>query len=251
MNEPHRPGFADLIAVMARLRAPDGCPWDRQQTHASLRPYLLEEAYEALEAIDQEDAERLKEELGDLLLQVVFHAQMAAEAGTFTIDDVISGLVEKLVRRHPHVFGDARVSGPDAVLARWDEIKGEERAEGTVGRRSRVLDGLPRTLPALMLAQQIQARAGRAGFPWPDQTGAFQRVRETLAALEEAASSHVPERTARALGDFLFAAAGLPRYLGLDGELALRAACERFKEQFARREEARAGESPSSERAPR
>src|SRR5579885_2979351 len=184
---------------MARLRAPGGCPWDRQQTHASLRPYLLEEAYEALEAIDEGDASRLREELGDLLLQVVFHAQMAAEAGNFTIDDVVAGLVEKLVRRHPHVFGDARVSGPEAVLARWEEIKGEERAhaagaaEAGAPVRAGILDGLPRTLP---------------------------------------------DRLSEALGNFLFAAASLPRYLGLDGELVLRAACERFRAQVTRRGDA-------------
>ncbi len=239
-----RPGFTDLVAVMARLRAPGGCPWDRQQTHASLRPYLLEEAYEALEAIDEGDASRLREELGDLLLQVVFHAQMAAEAGNFTIDDVVAGLVEKLVRRHPHVFGDARVSGPEAVLARWEEIKGEERAhaagaaEAGAPVRAGILDGLPRTLPALMLAQQMQARTSRAGFPWPDLAGAFERVREALAELERTAAAGPPDRLSEALGNFLFAAASLPRYLGLDGELVLRAACERFRAQVTRRGDA-------------
>ena len=138
----NRTTFDDLVAIMARLRGPGGCPWDREQTHASLRPYLLEEAYEAVDAIDGGVPERLREELGDLVLQVVFHAQMAAEAGAFTIEDVVAGLAEKLVRRHPHVFGTARVSGPQAVVARWEEIKREEQAQAPRdGGHARVPDG--------------------------------------------------------------------------------------------------------------
>ncbi len=253
-----RPAFRDLVAIMARLRGPGGCPWDRQQTPQSLRPYLLEEAYETLDAIDAGAPDRLREELGDLLLQVVFHAQMAAEAGQFTIDGVVAGLAEKLIRRHPHVFGDARVSGPDAVLARWEEIKEEERAraahvaqtgpaetaheaetpaDGATGPAGgSALDGLPRTLPALMLAQQMQARAAQAGFAWPDLGGAAGKLREELRELEAAAAGGSPERIAEELGDFLFTAANLPRYLGCDGELALREACAKFRERFARLE---------------
>ncbi|HEX9244560.1 MAG TPA: MazG family protein, partial [bacterium] len=179
-----RPAFDALVAIMARLRGPGGCPWDREQTHASLRPYLLEETYETLEAIDTGAPDSLRLELGDLLLQVVFHAQLAGEAGTFTIDDVIAGLVEKLIRRHPHVFGNQQVSGSGDVLANWETIKERERAEGLHGLEERAtsaagssaLDGLPRALPALALAQRLQMRAAGAGFTWPDLGAAAAKV---------------------------------------------------------------------------
>jgi MazG family protein len=246
-----RPTFDDLVGIMARLRGPGGCPWDREQTHTSLRPYLLEETYEVLDAVDSGVPDRLREELGDLLLQVVFHAQMAAEAGTFTIGDVVAGLAEKLVRRHPHVFGTARVSGAQAVVARWEEIKRDERAQaarpdahprgpdGTgepAGETRGALDGLARTLPALMLAQHMQARAARAGFTWPDLRAAIDKVREELDELERAAAGGPPEHAADELGDLLFTVANLSRYLGLDGELALRAACAKFSDRFTRLE---------------
>jgi len=210
---------------MSRLRGPGGCPWDREQTHASLRPYLLEEAYETLEAIDAGAPDRLREELGDLLLQVVFHAEMAREAGEFTIDDVVAGLAEKLVRRHPHVFGGARADTADAVLSRWETIKAEEREDtgpSQAGDRPDrgSLGGLPRALPALALAQQLQARAARAGFEWPASAG------------------EPAERIAEELGDFLFTVSNLPRYFGLDGEQQLRAACVKFRERFTRLERA-------------
>jgi MazG family protein len=232
-------GFEDLVAIMARLRGPGGCPWDREQTHASLRPYLLEETYEALEAIDASAPDRLREELGDLLLQVVFHAQMAREVGEFTIDDVVAALAEKLIRRHPHVFGDARAETADAVLRRWETIKAEERVE-PAGPPSDAepdqgpLGGLPRALPALALAQQMQARAARAGFDWPGFAEAAAKVREELDELERASRGEAAGHIAEELGDFLFAVANLPRYLGLDGEQALRAACANFRERFAR-----------------
>ncbi|TMI87313.1 MAG: nucleoside triphosphate pyrophosphohydrolase [Bacillati bacterium ANGP1] len=239
-----RPAFDDLVAIMARLRGPGGCPWDREQTHATLRPYLLEETYETLEAIDAGSPGWLRLELGDLLLQVVFHAQMAGEAGTFTIDDVIAGLVEKLVRRHPHVFGSRQVSGSGEVLANWETIKERERAEGLHGPEERAksaggsaLDGLPRTLPALALAQRLQERAAGAGFTWPDLGAAAAKVREELAELEAAAADGHGARTAEELGDLLFTIANLPRYLGLDGEQALRDACAKFRERFARLEQ--------------
>ncbi len=269
MND-RRPTFEDLVGIMARLRGPNGCPWDRQQTPQSLRPYLLEEAYETLEAIDAGSADRLREELGDLLLQVVFHAQMASDAGQFTIGDVVAGLAEKLIRRHPHVFGDARVNGPDAVVTRWEEIKKEERAQGVVAHArtgyavgtgpaaaheatdgGSILDGLPRTLPALMLAQQMQARAAQAGFAWPGFEAAVGKLREELQELERATAGGSPEQIAEELGDFLFTAANLPRYVDLDGELVLRAACAKFRERFARMEEhARASGRSLREYAP-
>lgn len=249
-----RPDFADLVATMARLRAPGGCPWDRAQTPASLRPYLLEEAYETLEAIDSGAADRLKEELGDLLLQVVFHAELAAEAGAFTIDDVVAGLVEKLIRRHPHVFGTATASTPDAVVTRWEAIKQAERAgasanataagdepaasethEGETG----ALVGLARTLPALMLAQQMLVRTGRAGFPSRDPgavgpKAAIAGARRALDEVARAPGSGIP--AGEAAGDLLFAAAGVAQSLSVDAELALRAASHRYRARFARLE---------------
>ena len=228
---------------MSRLRGPGGCPWDREQTHASLRPYLLEEAYETLEAIDAGAPDRLREELGDLLLQVVFHAEMAREAGEFTIDDVVAGLAEKLVRRHPHVFGGARADTADAVLSRWETIKAEEREDtgpSQAGDRPDrgSLGGLPRALPALALAQQLQARAARAGFEWPGLAEAAGKVREELGELERASAGEPAERIAEELGDFLFTVSNLPRYFGLDGEQQLRAACVKFRERFTRLERA-------------
>jgi tetrapyrrole methylase family protein / MazG family protein len=261
-----RPTFDDLVATMARLRGPGGCPWDREQTHRSLRPYLLEEAYEALEAIDGGSPQQLCQELGDLLLQVVFHAQMAKEAGAFTIDDVVAGLVDKLVRRHPHVFGDVTVEGSGEVLANWASIKAQERSEGRHGPADSrtpehagpsALDGLPRGLPALALAQRLQERAAGSGFTWPDLQGAIDKVREEMAELETAAKARqemaAEDRTyegrpdgaaarrdrsdvAEELGDVLFTIANLPRYLNLDGEQALRDACAKFRARFARLE---------------
>ena len=230
-----RPTFDDLVATMGRLRGPGGCPWDREQTHRSLRPYLLEETYEALEAIDRGSPDDLRQELGDLLLQVVFHAQMAREAGTFTIEDVVAGLVDKLIRRHPHVFGDVRVEGSREVLANWETIKAQERTEGLHGPEAGALTGLPRALPALALAQRTQDQAARAGFAWPDLQAALGKVREELAELE-AAAGRGEGRAAEEMGDLLFAVAGLPRYLHLDGEQALREACTAFRDRFARME---------------
>jgi tetrapyrrole methylase family protein / MazG family protein len=238
----HRSAFDELVAIMARLRGPGGCPWDREQTHRTLRPYLLEETYEALEAIDAGSPRQLCQELGDLLLQVVFHAQMAAESGAFTIDDVVAGLVEKLIRRHPHVFGDVTVGGSGDVLTNWETIKAQERTEGLHGPRSEAdeaapdgaLDGLPRALPALALAQRLQERAARTGFAWPDLRGAIAKVREELSEIEAAAEGGAGPEAAEELGDLLFTVANLPRYLHLDGEQALRDACAKFRDRFAR-----------------
>lgn len=260
-----RPDFADLVATMVRLRAPGGCPWDRAQTPASLRPFLLEEAYETLEAIDSGVPGRLKEELGDLLLQVVFHAEIAAEAGTFTIDDIVAGLVEKLIRRHPHVFGTATAATPDAVVTRWEAIKEAERAgaraDGGAGAGADVepgapetgaLAGLARTLPALMLAQQMLVRARRAGLAALDGKGPEHTVTQARRALDEAARAHQPDAAAEeAAGDFLFAAAGVAQSLGVDPELALRAACDRYRARFIRLETlARARGKPLAECTP-
>jgi tetrapyrrole methylase family protein / MazG family protein len=240
VSAPLKPAFSDLVAVMARLRAPGGCPWDREQTHRSLRPYLIEEAYETLDAIERGNAPELCQELGDLLLQVIFHAQIAAEQGAFTIDDVIAGLVEKLIRRHPHVFGDVRVAGSSEVLANWNAIKAEERRAGAgavaAAEAPETLSDVPGALPSLALAQQLQQRAARAGFAWPDVDATAAKVREELREVEDAARTRTPAETEAEVGDLLFAAAGLPRALGVDGEQALRDAALRFRARFARME---------------
>jgi tetrapyrrole methylase family protein / MazG family protein len=221
----------DLIRVMHRLRGPDGCPWDREQTHQTLARHLLEEAHEALEAIDGGDPDRIREELGDVLLQVVFHSEMAMEAGTFDIDDVAEGIVRKLIRRHPHVFAGATVDSADEVLVNWERIKGEEKGEHGID------DDIPASLPALARAAKVQRRAAGFGFDWRSREGAMAKLREELAELEEAP----PEREEDELGDVLFAVAALARRLGVDAETALRKATARFAERFDRlREQAAA-----------
>ncbi|HEX2090614.1 MAG TPA: nucleoside triphosphate pyrophosphohydrolase [Actinomycetota bacterium] len=220
-----------LLRVMHRLRAPGGCPWDREQTHQSLARHLLEEAHEALEAIDSGDPHRLKEELGDLLLQVVFHAEMAREEGTFDVDDVAQGILEKLIRRHPHVFGTVEVDSASEVLVNWERIKSEEKGEHPVDEE------IPASLPALARAAKVQRRAAGFGFDWRSDTAAFNKVREELGELEEAA----PDRVEEELGDVLFAVAALARRLNVDPETALRKAIRRFGDRFERmRESARA-----------
>nr|HID14963.1 nucleoside triphosphate pyrophosphohydrolase [Anaerolineae bacterium] len=213
--------FQDTIA---RLRAPDGCPWDRQQTHRSLRNNLLEEAYEALAALDAGDMDALREELGDLLLQIVLHCQMAVEAGEFSLAQVIEGIDAKIKRRHPHVFGDAVVADAGEVLRHWEEIKEEERkGEGSL------LSGVPRALPALARAQALQERAARVGFDWPHVRGVVEKIAEEMAELGKARA----ERREEELGDLLFSVVNLARWLGVDAESALREACERFTQRFA------------------
>jgi tetrapyrrole methylase family protein/MazG family protein len=228
---------------MAALRAPQGCPWDRKQTHESLKPYLLEETYEVLETIDQHDRRKLPEELGDVLLQVLFHSQIAAEAGTFTIDDVLDKLADKLVRRHPHVFpngsGDPVPANAEQVLAKWEDIKRAERQ--AEGRPESVLDGVPQTLPALLRAYQIQARASRVGFDWShDQAGFDQlltkieeEIRELRTALRQPSASEGRRRQIEAeFGDVLFSLVNLSRFIKVNPEDALRQAVNRFSGRF-------------------
>jgi tetrapyrrole methylase family protein/MazG family protein len=225
--------FDELVRVMARLRAPGGCPWDREQTHRSLRRYLLEETYEAVEAIDDGDWRRLRDELGDVLLQVVFHAQLAAEREEFSIEDVVAGIVRKLYRRHPHVFGEAEVADSAEVLDRWEHLKHQE--EGYEGRES-LLDGVPRGLPALQRAMKLQSRASRVGFDWDDASGPWGKVHEELGELERAR----PEEAEAELGDVLFALVNLARFLEVDAEGALRRASNRFYRRFRAMERAAA-----------
>ncbi len=226
--------FDELVQVMARLRAPGGCPWDREQTPHTLRPYLLEESYEALEAIDQQDWDRLRDELGDVLLQVVFHARLASERGDFDIADVCEGIVAKMRRRPPHVFGAAQVSGSDEVLDRWEQIK---RGEDGYQDRASALDGIPANLPALQRAAKMQRRAARTGFDWPDISGPRAKVDEELGELDCAARHELEHE----LGDLLFAVVNLARFLNIEPESALRTATARFEGRFRHIEEAAGG----------
>jgi MazG family protein len=237
---PSRAGgrhLLELIRVIHRLQAPDGCPWDREQTHQSLARHLLEEAHETLEAIDAGDAERLREELGDLLLQVVFHAEIGARDGSFDVDDVAEAVVAKLVKRHPHVFGDVQVSSSDEVLVNWERIKAGEKGEHPVDH------DIPVTLPALARASKVQRRAAGTGFDWRTREAALVKVHEELKELEAAPM----ERAEDEMGDVLFAMAALGRQLGVDPETALRKATARFAERFDRMKERAAAEGVNLE----
>lgn len=216
-----------LVAVMARLRDPDGgCPWDLAQDFASIAPYTIEEAYEVADACARDDMAALKDELGDLLLQVVFHSQMAREAGHFTISDVVSAIVDKMLRRHPHVFGDIATDDPESVKANWESIKAEERS--AAGHES-ALDGVALALPALMRAEKLQKRAARTGFDWPDAAGARAKLIEEIDEVDAAGS---PEAMTEEFGDLLFAAVNWARHLGIDSEAALRAGNAKFESRF-------------------
>ena len=226
---------ATLALVMARLRAADGCPWDREQTHESLRRFLLEETYEALEKLDSGDVVGLEEELGDILLQIVFHAQIATETGTFDFGDVVAGIVSKMIRRHPHVFGDEEATTTDAVLLNWEVTKRAERdavadTETGMDRKGRtsMLDGVPRSLPALAQSQSIQDRAARVGFDWPDITGVLEKIVEEARELTEADDAG----RASEVGDLFFTLVNLSRRLGVDAEEALRGSANRFRARF-------------------
>ncbi len=229
-------GFEDFQQIIARLRAPDGCPWDRKQTHLSLRPYLLEESYEVLEALDQEDSEHLMEELGDLLLQIVLHTQIATEEQDFNMTDVISAISEKIIRRHPHVFTELEVNSVEDVLSNWEQIKAEERKKKGEERKS-MLDGIPVALPALTQADQIQQRAQRVGFDWKTIDPVIAKIHEELQELKEA---ETPERKQSEAGDVLFAVVNLLRWLNINPEMALRETNSRFRKRFGYIEEAAA-----------
>lgn len=217
-----------LLEVMRRLRAPGGCPWDREQTHASLRPYVIEEAHEVVDAIRRQDMHKLADELGDLLLQVVFHAVIAEERGDFTFEDVVDGLVQKLVRRHPHVFGTAEVESADEVERQWQEIKAEER--GAEGGDSLLDDLTP--LPALMQAQKIQARVARVGFDWETAEAAWPKVEEELAEFRRAWQAGDPAGQEAEWGDVVFALVNIARLLNIQAEIALQDTNARFRRRF-------------------
>lgn len=220
-------GYEDLLEIIRLLRSEDGCPWDKAQTHQSIRRGLLEEAYEAAEAIDNDDPALLKEELGDVLMQVVFHADIESDAGRFTIDDVCDGVVKKLLFRHPHVFGSQREDSPESVLVSWDKLKRQEKGQKTVADS---MDSVARSLPGLWRAEKLQNKAASAGFEWPDVQGALDKLEEEVAELRRAVEEDgdVPEE----LGDVLFAAVKVGRFCACDPEDAVNGTCEKFIRRF-------------------
>jgi MazG family protein len=233
-------GFTRLVEIMARLRAPGGCPWDREQTFDTIKPYLLEETYEVMNAIDARDWPNLAEELGDLLLQVVFFAQMASEAGYFNVADSVEAINSKLIRRHPHVFGDGDAKTSSEVLRRWDEIKAEEKqskGSDTPAKPPGILAGVPRALPALVEAQQISSKAARAGFDWPSIDDVFAKLREELAELDGARAKGSHDEIESEVGDVLFTMVNIARFLKVDPEQALRGCNARFRRRFGQVEE--------------
>jgi MazG family protein len=258
--------FAKLVALQSRLRAPNGCPWDREQTHASLRKFLVEETYEVLDAMESQDPRKFASELGDLLLQIVFHSVLAEETGRFTISDVIEGVYTKMVRRHPHVFGNVEAKTSAAVLKNWEQIKAEERAEERVtkGAKSRagktaseesVLSGVPRSLPAVLEAYQLTRRASHVGFDWDNLAGIFEKLDEEAREIESSLaagtaakagsgpvakmpSAHLEEE----VGDLLFSGVNVARFLGVDPEIALKKANHKFAKRFRSMEAAAARE---------
>ncbi len=228
MTEEKR-GFERLMELMRRLRAPGGCPWDAEQTHASLKRYLLEESYEVIEAIDANDQALLKEELGDLMLQPVFHAAIAEEAGNFTMEDVLDAINDKLIRRHPHVFGEEKVKTAEEQVANWERIKKAEKG----AERTSALSGVPPALPALMKAQKITEKAARVGFDWEHVDQVFAKVLEELHEFEETMAERDEERMEAELGDLLFAIVNLGRFLSLNPEEALSKTIDRFARRFS------------------
>jgi nucleoside triphosphate diphosphatase len=263
--------FQKLVAVMARLRAPGGCPWDREQTHATLRTYLIEEAYEVLDAMESGDDLKFAEELGDLLLQVLFHAQIAEEEGRFTIADVVREIYEKMIRRHPHVFGNKRANTSADVLRNWEKIKEQERKEvdqgkGVKDRKAEepgsVLDGVPRTLPALLEANQLTRKAARIGFDWENVEGILAKLSEETgelqAALRNVEGKPQGSRTRPAMqdiegemGDILFVAVNLARFLELDPEVALKKTSQKFSRRFREMERVARGRGTTLAEVPR
>ena len=226
--------FEKLLAIMARLREPGGCPWDREQTRTSLKPYLIEEAYEVLEALEAEDPGALREELGDLLFQVVFHARIAVERQEFDMTDLLRQLNDKMVSRHPHVFADASVASPADALTQWEAIKRQE-AERRGEQRS-VLAGVPRSLPALVRAQRIQSKAARVKFDWPDAQGAWEKVEEEMREAAAAVAAGDGGRVSEELGDVLFSLVNVARLSNIDAEDACQQAIEKFRRRFTEME---------------
>jgi MazG family protein len=226
--DPALRGIDQLTDIIAKLRGPGGCPWDREQTHASLRAGLIEEAYEVVEAINNADDANLREELGDLLLQSIFHAQIAAEEGRFNFDDVARGIAEKLIRRHPHVFGEDRCADAAEVLRKWDDIKRAEKG----GRANSALDGVSSGLPALMRAEKVQKKAARVGFDWSETAPVVAKIREEIAEVEAELAQGSSAKIEEEIGDLLFSVVNLARKLKVDGETALQRATDKFATRF-------------------
>ena len=234
--------FARAVAIMARLRAPGGCPWDREQTFDSIRRYTLEETYEVLDAIERKDWAGLKDELGDLLLQVLFYAEMAQENKFFTLQDVTDNLSEKLIRRHPHVFANREgVETAAQVIQNWEEIKKSERANATTVQSDSLLDEVPRSLPALMEASKLGSKAGSIGFDWPEAAPVFDKLQEELDELRKAIASGEKKAQEEEIGDVLFTVVNLARKLGVQSELALRASNTKFRRRFGAMESSASG----------
>lgn len=230
--------FAELVEIMRRLRAPGGCPWDAEQTHDTLRPYLIEEAYEVLEALDSGVDDDLRDELGDVLLQVVFHSELAVERGAFSVEDVVRGLSSKLVRRHPHVFDDVAVADSDEVRTNWLRIKAEEKAaRGESPAPPSILDGVPNDLPTLLKAHRLGRKAESAGFDWTDPDAVREKILEELAEVDDARTTGEADAVEAEIGDLLFAVASYARHLGVNADTALRRALATFTSRVHRVEE--------------
>ncbi len=222
--------WSDLVQIISKLRSPEGCPWDRKQTHESLKRFLLEETYELFEAIDEKDDDSIMDELGDVLLQVLLHAEIGREKGAFSIDDVIANLSEKLIRRHPHVFAEASaLKTPEEVSRTWDAIK---KTEAGLAERTSVLDGVPKVFPALMRAEKIQKKAAKVGFDWDETHDVLEKIEEELRELKEAIESGVRAELEDELGDLLFATVNLSRFIKVDPEFALEQATAKFTKRF-------------------
>jgi tetrapyrrole methylase family protein/MazG family protein len=221
--------FSQLVNLMARLRGPAGCPWDREQTPESLKPFLIEECYEVIEALDEGSPDKVKEELGDLLFQIIFHARIAEEQGAFTMQDVISAIVDKMTRRHPHVFGEEKVSTSGEVLANWEEIKKKEK---THQDRTSILDGVPQGMPALLRAHGIQKRAARVGFDWNELDEALPKLDEEIAEFKESLKTKDATAIEEELGDIFFMLVNISRFLEINPEDALRKTISKFIHRF-------------------
>ena len=220
--------ISDLLVIMEKLRSPEGCPWDKEQDHKSILSCLIEETYEFIDAVDNEDLENMREELGDLLLQVVFHAQMAKEKGHFDFEDVADAISEKLIRRHPHVFGEVQLEGSDAVVQQWEEIKKQEKKDAPKS----ALSGVPNNLPALLKAQKIQKKAAQVGFDWPDAQGPAEKIREELVEFEKECNAGDTDKMEAEFGDLLFSVVNLGRKLKIDPEKALGRTNQKFVKRF-------------------
>lgn len=232
--EKEKYNFYDLVEIVKMLRAPGGCPWDMEQDHHSIRQNFIEEVYEAIEAIDTEDTELLKEELGDVLLQVVFHAEMESEKNSFDIDEVADGICKKLIIRHPHVFSNVKADTTDQVLKNWDAIKMKTKSQNS---QSEVLKGISRSLPSLMRSQKIQQKVAKIGFDWDSVDGAMDKLNEELDELRDAIKENDNVHIEEELGDVLFSTVNIARFVHTDSEKALYNACEKFIRRFSKMEE--------------